>query len=59
MSALSDPNSVNLTRNPDRDGNVRLESWWQELTGLGPPPTDGSSESEDGTKAVLPPPHEG
>lgn len=45
MSDLTDPDAVDLTRDPQRDGDVRRERWWQDLTGL--PPPDGDTEDSD------------
>lgn len=47
MSALSDPRNVDLTRDVERDGDVRRDPLWQELTGGRYPAPADDAESEE------------
>lgn len=46
MSELSDPRSADFSRDPARDGDVRNQPWWQELTGHRFPAPDSDPQDE-------------
>lgn len=46
MSALSDPANLDLTRRPERDGDVRDEPWFQEVTGIAADRPDDEAATE-------------